>query len=84
MSAADNARPCDSAAAKAPSPRAVVDVLAKKGRCLRDGLSARHANDILLTLLSAETFLALKDGRGWTREQCRVWLLEVLQQQLLG
>jgi AcrR family transcriptional regulator len=62
--------------------RVVIDVLAKKGR-LRRGLAALRANDILLTILSSETYLQLTAARGWSRDDCRRWFSDVLVQQLL-
>jgi len=61
----------------------VVAELAKKGG-LRKGLSLRHARDILLTLLSADTFQRLAGDRGWSVAECRRWLHDVVGQQLLA
>jgi AcrR family transcriptional regulator len=60
----------------------VVELLAKRGR-LRRGLDVRRGTDILLTLLSAETYQQLAVRRGWSAGECRKWLLDVLRQQLL-
>jgi hypothetical protein len=61
----------------------VVAELAKKGGLRRD-LSPRHARDILLTLLSPDTYQRLAADRGWTKAECRRWLHDVLRQQLLA
>ena len=60
----------------------ITKLLAKKS-ALREGLSHRRATDILLTLLSPETYQQLTAGRGWSQSACRSWLLDVLSQQLL-
>lgn len=61
----------------------VVAELAKKGG-LRRGLSPRRARDILLTLLSPDTYQRLAADRGWSVGECRRWLHDVLRQQLLA
>lgn len=61
----------------------VVAELANKGG-LRRGLSPRVARDILLTLLSADTYQRLAADRGWSVAECRRWLHDVLRQQLLA
>lgn len=62
----------------------VAAQLAKKGG-LRRGVSVRHATDILLTILSAETYQQLTSDRGcgWSPAKCRKWFNELLGQQLL-
>jgi AcrR family transcriptional regulator len=60
----------------------VAELIAKRGK-LRRGVSVRRATDVMLTLLSAETYLHLTVRRGWSASACRKWLLEVLTQQLL-
>ena len=60
-----------------------IDSLAKRGT-LRKNLSAEKATDILLTIVSAETYLFLTGRRGWSRDDCRAWFLETLQHQLLA
>jgi AcrR family transcriptional regulator len=67
---------------RADAYRVVIDALAKKGK-LRTGTTARRATDILLTVLSAETYQQLTAGRGWSPAECRRWMLDVLAQQLL-
>jgi hypothetical protein len=56
--------------------------LAKRGK-LRRGITVQRATDVLLTIVSAETYQQLTAGRGWSRAEVRKWLLEVLTQQLL-
>jgi AcrR family transcriptional regulator len=60
----------------------VIELLAKKGK-LRRGVSARKATDILLMVLSAETYEHLALRRGWSTAELRKWLVDVLSQQLL-
>jgi AcrR family transcriptional regulator len=60
----------------------ITKILAQKAG-LREGVSQRRATDVLLTLMSAETYQQLRTGRGWSRRACRAWLLDVLSQQLL-
>jgi AcrR family transcriptional regulator len=60
----------------------VVELLAKRGK-LRRGVDVRRGADILLTILSAETYQHLAVRRGWSRAECRRWFLDVLRQQLL-
>ena len=62
--------------------RDLVRQLAGKGG-LRRGLSVARATDILFVLLSADLFEALASGRGWSFDQCKRWLVDVLSQQLL-
>lgn len=60
----------------------VVELLAKRGK-LRRGIGARKATDILLTVLSAETYGQFVLRRGWSRAELRKWLVDVLTHQLL-
>ncbi len=60
----------------------VVEYLAKRGK-LRRGVDLRLATDVMLTILSAETYHHLSVRRGWSRAECRKWFLDVLGQQLL-
>jgi AcrR family transcriptional regulator len=59
----------------------VIEMLAKRGK-LRRGRSVRRATDILLVLLSAETYLALTEGRGWSQNECKKWFLKLLSREL--
>lgn len=61
----------------------VVDLLTKRGK-LRRGVSARKATDVLLALLSGETYEHLALRRGWSRAELRKWLVDVLSHQLLA
>jgi AcrR family transcriptional regulator len=61
----------------------VVELLAKR-RKLRRGVTLARASDVLLTILSAQTYLQLTQGRGWSVDECRSWFLEVLTWQLFG
>jgi len=63
--------------------RFIVKQLGKKGG-LRGGVGVKRATDVLLTVLSAETYHQLTAGRGWSPADCRQWLLELLAQQLLA
>jgi AcrR family transcriptional regulator len=60
----------------------VVELMARRFK-LRRGVSQRRATDILLTILSAETYHQLADRRGWSVADCRKWFLQLLEQQLL-
>jgi AcrR family transcriptional regulator len=60
-----------------------AESIAKRGT-LRRGVSVRRATDVMLTLLSAETYQHLCVRRGWSAADCRKWLVEVLTQQLLA
>jgi AcrR family transcriptional regulator len=59
----------------------VVELLAKRGR-LRRGVTVKRGTDILLAILSGETYLHLA-RRGWSKAACRAWYFDVLSQQLL-
>ena len=60
----------------------IVELLAKKGK-LRRGVSVRKATDILLAILSAETYEHLALRREWSPTELRKWTLDVLRHQLL-
>ena len=62
--------------------RFVVERLAKRGK-LKKGVTQRRATDILLTVLSAETHQMLAVRRGWSSAECRRFMLDVLEHQLL-
>jgi AcrR family transcriptional regulator len=66
------------------SYRACVALIARKRRGLRPGMRIDRATDILLVLVSAETYHAFIDGRGWSSSQLRRWLVDTLAQQLLS
>jgi AcrR family transcriptional regulator len=61
----------------------IAESIAKRG-ALRRGVSLRRATDVMLTLLSAETYQQLSIRRGWSAADCRKWLVEVLTEQLLA
>jgi hypothetical protein len=52
-----------------------------RGPGLRRGMSIPRTTDILLVVLSAETYRALA-RRGWSARACERWLVDVLAQQL--
>jgi AcrR family transcriptional regulator len=60
----------------------VVEILARRGG-LRRGVTVRRATDIVLTILSGETYQHLVSRRRWSTSECRRWFLGVLGQQLL-
>jgi AcrR family transcriptional regulator len=60
----------------------ITKILARKAG-LREGVSRRRATDVLLVVMSAETYQQLRAGRGWSQSACRAWLVDVLSQQLL-
>lgn len=62
--------------------RWIVECLAQKHGGLRPGLSQDRATDVLLVLFSAETYQALRAGRGWSASECKSFLTELLPQQL--
>lgn len=62
---------------------ALIRILSKKRGGLREGLTPSRATDVMLVLFSAQTYQALIE-RGWSRAQCRRFLIDVLSQQLLG
>jgi AcrR family transcriptional regulator len=59
----------------------VVESLARRGK-FRRGMDVRRATDVLLTILSAQTYWHLTDGRAWSEKECRRWFGEVLKSQL--
>jgi AcrR family transcriptional regulator len=61
----------------------VVELLAKRAR-LRRGMSVRRASDILLTLLSAETYHHFTQRRGWSPSDYGKWLTETLRSQFFA
>ena len=55
-----------------------------EGGWLRDGLDAQKATDVLLLLLSAETYRILVDEYGWDRPAWEGWALDTLHSQLIA
>jgi AcrR family transcriptional regulator len=51
---------------------------------LRNGLTATRALDILRALDTVETYVDLVQRRGWTRDEYRAWLRDLLRHQLLS
>jgi AcrR family transcriptional regulator len=60
----------------------MVGLLAKKGG-LKKGLTHRRAADVLFVILSPDMVRKLL-ACGWTLPECKRWLAEVLEVQLLG
>jgi AcrR family transcriptional regulator len=60
----------------------VVDLLAKRGK-LRAGVSTRRATDVMLTILSGETYAHLA-ARKWSHADAKRWLRDVLADQILA
>lgn len=58
-------------------------LLAEHG-ALRDGMTPKHAADIMVTLCSFATYDSLVTRYGWTRDQYETWLTDLLQHNLLG
>ena len=54
------------------------------GGWLRDGLGERRATDVLLFVLSAETYRILVDEYGWDRPAWEAWALDTLHSQLIA
>jgi AcrR family transcriptional regulator len=54
------------------------------GGWLRESLEERRATDLMLFVLSAETYRILVDEYGWAREQWQAWALETLRAQLIA
>lgn len=50
---------------------------------LREGITIEQATDIVWTLMSAEVFLLLTGGRGWSTERYGEWLADSLIRLLL-
>ncbi|MEO3785102.1 helix-turn-helix domain-containing protein [Actinocorallia sp. B10E7] len=59
-----------------------AEALAAKG-ALREGTDAARAADIMLALLSSETYHLLVEERGWSGEEWRDWAADTLLRQLL-
>ena len=55
----------------------------RRRHVLRPGLTARKAADVIWTLASERTYLALVGERGWSPEQYERWLTEQLVAALL-
>jgi AcrR family transcriptional regulator len=60
-----------------------MGLLAERG-ALRPGMSVEQARDISWTLCSAPVHDMLVIERGWTWDQYRDWLADVLKRELLG
>ena len=58
--------------------------LFQRDGCLRRGMSTRRAADIIWTLASERTYLALVCDRGWTTSDYGHWLKEQLVAALLN
>ena len=56
--------------------------LRRRGR-LRAGLTATEAADVIWTLASERTYLALVNARGWTPDRYESWLIAQLAAGLL-
>jgi len=59
----------------------IVDVFAQKTP-LRPDLDPRAATDILLVLLSPETYHAFVTGHGWSTRRYKTWATDAIYQQL--
>lgn len=59
----------------------VIDRLAGR-RKLRQGTTKRRARDVILTILSAETYRQLVERLGWSNLEYERWCCEVLESQL--
>jgi AcrR family transcriptional regulator len=59
----------------------ILRMIAKKGP-LRAGLTIQRGTDIMLAILSAETYQHLA-ARGWSKSDIKKWLFDLLAQQLL-
>jgi AcrR family transcriptional regulator len=62
---------------------ALLEVVEPLRPHLRPGLGVERAHDRLLALSMVEVYLELR-GRGWTAEEYRDWLGELLRTDLLG
>ncbi len=60
----------------------VVDRLDALG-ALRQGLTPTRALDVLCAVVTVEAYVELTQRRGWTSDEYRGWLLDLLQHQLL-
>ena len=47
------------------------------------GVDADRATDILITMLSPQLYLALRDGRGWSHEEIIDWMTETIPELML-
>jgi AcrR family transcriptional regulator len=63
--------------------RLLTRSLQREGQ-LKEGLSARHAADIIWTLASERTYLALVRDRGWTPGRYERWVADQLASALLS
>jgi TetR/AcrR family transcriptional regulator, regulator of autoinduction and epiphytic fitness len=54
-----------------------------KNRPLRDGITAEEASETVWTLTSADVITLLITNRGWSAEQYKRWLTDVLTRVLL-
>ena len=61
---------------------AFVRALMKNGP-LRDGVTAQQAAETVWTLTSADVITLLMTNRGWSADQYKYWLTEMLQRFLL-
>jgi AcrR family transcriptional regulator len=66
---------------RADGYRGMLEILCSKGR-LRSGLTEQRASDLLLLLVSADTYRVLVGLRGWTHEDWVAWVVRVLRQEL--
>lgn len=62
---------------------ALFEVVRPLGSTLAPGLTLERAHDRLLALSMVEAYLELRE-RGWTADEYRTWLSELLRPQLLG
>ena len=60
----------------------VVDRLDALG-ALRPGVTPARALDVLRAVVTVEAYVELVQRRGWTGDEYRTWLLDLLQHQLL-
>ena len=60
----------------------LADLLAERG-ALRRGLTVERARDVIWTLCAQATFDALVTARGWSHEEYRDWLGDMLAAALL-
>ncbi len=61
----------------------LINIIANRGP-LRHGLDASSAADVLWTLASPQTYLALVCERGWSNERFEQWLTDTLTYTLLA
>jgi hypothetical protein len=62
--------------------RRFAELLAERG-ALRGELTAERAADVLWTLCAQANYDSLVTARGWTHEQYRDWLADMLAAALL-